>query len=131
MEEKVVAHYRDGRTLRGHTHDFRPDSDAFHLLPSEGGGIPTQVRLIDLKALFYVKDYGFMRRQVDRARTFGPAGQGQKTIIEFKDGEKLWGFTEEYSPNGRGFFFTPADSTENNVRIFVVISSVKQITFED
>ena len=131
MEEKVVAHYRDGRTLRGHTHDFRPDADAFHLLPSEGGGIPTQVRLIDLKALFYVRDYGFMRRQVERRRTFGTNRTGQKTIIEFKDGEKIWGFTEEYSPNGRGFFFTPADPTENNMRIFVVSGSVKQITFED
>jgi hypothetical protein len=131
MEEKVVAHYRDGRTLRGHTHDFRPDSDTFHLLPSEGGGIPTQLKLSELKALFYVRDYGLMRRQVDRARRFGPANQGQKTIIEFRDGEKLWGFTEEYSPNSHGFFFTPADPQENNMRIFVVNASVKQITFED
>ena len=68
MEEKVVAHYRDGRTLRGHTHDFKPEADMFHLLPSEGGGIPTQVRLTDLKALFYVRDYGMMRRQVERTR---------------------------------------------------------------
>jgi hypothetical protein len=131
MEEKVVAHYRDGRTMRGHTHDFRPDGDSFHLLPSEGGGIPTQVRLSELKALFYVRDYGSMRRQVDRARRFGSEPQGQKTIVEFRDGEKLWGYTEEYTPNGRGFFFIPADPNENNVRIFIVNASVKQISFED
>jgi hypothetical protein len=131
MEEKVVAHYQDGRTLRGTTQDFRPDTESFHLLPSEGGGIPTTVRLIDLKALFYVKDYGYLRRQVERSRRFGGIAQGQKTIIEFKDGERLWGFTEEYSPGGHGFFFTPADPEENNTRIFVVNASVKQITFED
>jgi len=73
MEEKIVAHFMDGRTQRGYTHDFRPDSESFHLLPSEGGGIPTTVRLEDLKALFYVKDYGFMRRQVNRAKQFGDA----------------------------------------------------------
>ena len=131
MEEKVVAHYQDGRTLRGTTQDFRPDTESFHLLPSEGGGIPTTIRLNDLKALFYVKDYGYLRRQVERSRRFAGSSPGQKTIIEFKDGERLWGFTEEYSPGGRGFFFTPADPEENNTRIFVVNASVKQITFED
>jgi hypothetical protein len=131
MEEKVVAHYRDGRTLRGSTQDFRPESDTFHLLPSEGGGIPTTVRLVDLKALFYVRDFGFQRRQVERARRFGEPTVGHKTIVEFRDGEKMWGFTEQYSPGGHGFFFTPADPKENNVRVFVVNSSVKQITFED
>jgi hypothetical protein len=132
MEEKVVAHFRDGRTMRGHTHDFRPDGETFHLLPSEGGGIPTQLKLSDLKALFYVRDYGSARRQVDRAKRFAAGGApGQKTIVEFKDGEKIWGFTEEYSANSLGFYFIPADPQENNTRIFIVNSSVKQIHFED
>jgi uncharacterized protein DUF6982 len=131
MEEKVVAHYRDGRTLRGSTQDFRPDGESFHLLPSEGGGIPTTIRLDDLKALFYVRDFGFQRRQVERTRRFGNQGPGLKTIVEFRDGEKLWGYTEGYTPGGHGFFFTPADPKENNVRIFVVNASVRQITFED
>ncbi len=132
MEEKIVAHYTDGRTQRGSTHDFKPDADSFHLLPSEGGGIPTTVNLNDLKALFYVRDFGMMRRQVDRAKKFGddrPAGQ--KTIVEFKDGETIWGFTEQYSEASRGFFFIPADPKENNTRIFIVNSSVKQIKFQD
>ncbi|HUD70736.1 MAG TPA: hypothetical protein VMQ62_02140 [Dongiaceae bacterium] len=131
MEEKVVAHYLDGRTLRGSTQDFRPEGEAFHLLPSEGGGIPTSVRLADLKGLFYVRDFGLQRRQIERSSRFGDPRDGQKTIIEFRDGEKIWGYTEEYTPGGRGFFFTPANPNENNVRIFVVNASVRQITFED
>ena len=132
MEEKIVAHFTDGRTQRGYTHDFQPTADSFHLLPSEGGGIPTTVRLTDLKALFYVKDYGFMRRQVDRAKKFGEnRPPGQKIVVEFKDGEKIWGHTEQYSAESRGFFFIPADSQENNTRIFIVNSSVKKIHFED
>ncbi|MFQ5878047.1 MAG: hypothetical protein ACE5JH_10235 [Acidobacteriota bacterium] len=132
MEEKVVAHFKDGKTQRGYTHDFQPDADSFHLLPSEGGGIPTTIRVDDLKALFYVKDYGAMRRQVERARRFGGTEpRGQRTVVEFKDGEQIWGFTEEYSANSRGFFFIPADPQENNVRIFIVNSSVKQIKFDE
>lgn len=132
MEDKVVAHFKNGKTQRGYTQDFRPDGDTFHLLPSEGGGIPTTIRLEDLKALFYVKDYGSMRRQVDRAKRFGAAApKGQPTIVEFKDGEKIWGFAEEYTPDRRGFFFLPADPQENNTRVFIVSSSVKQIQFQD
>ena len=132
MEDKVVAHFKDGKTLRGYTQDFRQDGESFHLLPSEGGGIPTTVKIEDLKALFYVKDYGSARRQVDRAKRFGGAGsQGQRTIVEFKDGERIWGFTEEYSANNRGFYFIPADPQENNTRVFIINSSVKQIQFQD
>jgi hypothetical protein len=132
MEHKVVAHFKNGETKRGYTQDFKPDSESFHMLPSDGGGIPVTVKVEDLKALFYVKDYGAMRRQAERARRFGvesPSGS-QKIVVEFKDGEKLWGVTEQYSPKSRGFFFIPADPTENNTRIFIVNSSVKQIQFD-
>jgi hypothetical protein len=132
MEHKVVAHFKNGETRRGFTQDFRPDGDSFHLLPSDGGGIPITVSVDDLKALFYVRDYGAMRRQADRAKRFGPAApHGQKIVVEFKDGEKLWGVAEGYSAMSRGFFFVPADPTENNMRIFIVNSSVKQIHFEE
>lgn len=132
MEDKVVAHFKNGTTQRGFTQDFRPDGEMFHLLPSEGGGIPTTIRLDDLKALFYVKDYGAMRRQFDRAKRFGGTPpKGQKTIVEFKDGEKIWGYAEEYAVDSLGFYFVPADPQENNTRIFIVNSSVKQIKFED
>jgi len=39
--------------------------------------------------------------------------------------------TEKYSEDSRGFFFIPADPSENNSRIFIVNSSVKQIQFEE
>jgi hypothetical protein len=131
MEHKVVAHYKNGETRRGYTQDFRPDAEAFHMLPSDGGGIPVTVKVEELKALFYVKDYGAMRRQAERTKRFAPEIAGQKIVVEFKDGEKIWGVSEQYSTKSRGFFFIPADPTENNTRIFIVNSSVKQIQFED
>jgi hypothetical protein len=132
MEEKVVAHYKDGRTLRGLTQDFQPGAESFHLLPSEGGGMPATVRIEDLKALFYVKEWGAARRSVERARNFArESSLGKKSVVEFTDGEKIWGYSEGYSKEHQGFVFYPADPAENNVRIYVVNSAVKDIRFED
>jgi hypothetical protein len=132
MEEKVVAHYKNGKTLRGLTQDFQPGTDAFHLLPSEGGGMPATVRVEELKALFYVKEWGAARRSVERAKKFAmESALGKKTVVEFQDGEKIWGFSEGYSRERQGFIFYPADPAENNVRIYVVNSAVRDIRFED
>jgi len=133
MEEKVVAHFKDGKTLRGSTQDFDPQQKVFHLLPCEGGGVPSTIRLDDLKALFYVKEYGGLRRGGDRSREFAsiPKKSGKKTVVEFKDGETVWGYTSSYSPEDSGFFFIPADSEENNNRMFILNSSIRGIRFED
>ena len=131
MEEKVVAHLKNGKTLRGLTQDFHPGAEAFHLLPSEGGGMPSTIRLEDLKALFYVKEWGAARRSVERAKKFAmDSALGKKTVVEFEDGEKIWGFSEGYSKDKKGFYFYPADPAENNIRIYIVTSAVKDIRFE-
>src|SRR5215510_6305076 len=104
----------------------------FFFFQAEDGirdGHVTGVQTCALPIFFYVKDYGTMRRQSERAKRFGPETAGQKIVVEFKDGEKLWGVTEQYSTVSRGFFFIPADPQENNTRIFIVNSSVKQIHF--
>jgi len=132
MEEKVVAHLKNGKTLRGLTQDFHPGTDSFHVLPSEGGGMPTSIRLAELKALFYVKEWGAARRSVERAKKFAmESSLGKKTVVEFLDGEKIWGFSQGYSKDKQGFYFYPADPGENNTRIFIVNGAVKDIRFED
>jgi hypothetical protein len=132
MEDKVVAHFKDGRTLRGLTQDFHPASESFHLLPSEGGGMPAVIRVEDLKALFYVKEWGAARRSVERAKKFAmESSLGKKTVVEFQDGEKVWGFSQGYGKDKKGFYFYPADPGENNTRVFIVNSAVKDIRFED
>ena len=52
---RVVAHYRDGRLVKGTTSDFLPTRDYFHVAP-DGGGAPVAVPIGELKALFFVKD---------------------------------------------------------------------------
>ena len=36
-----------------------------------------------------------------------------------------------YSPQRRGFFFSPIDPESNNERIFAILSAVKDISFYD
>jgi len=127
MENKLVVHMKDGRIYKGVTQDFQPSRESFHLLPAEGGGVPMKVRLEEMKALFYVKDYignrDFVaRRQFDEARQFG-----RRAILTFTDGETIWGTVGEGREDDPGFFFFPADENDNNIRIFVVRTSLKEM----
>ena len=56
-ERKIVVHMVGGTIHKGITLDFGPDRSDFHLLPAEGGGVPVRIRVGEMKALFYVKDY--------------------------------------------------------------------------
>jgi hypothetical protein len=131
MENKVVAHLKDGRIFKGITHDFDPDEAAFHLLPAEGGCIPMRVALEDMKALFYVKDFLGNKDFVARARFDGSAPEGRKVIVTFSDGEVVFGISRVSEDRPRGFFLSPADPEDNNARIFVVRSSVRTIQFPE
>lgn len=129
MENKVVAHMRDGNIHKGITNDFRMDGDAFHLLPAEGGGIPMRISLDGLKALFYVKDYIGNRDYTSRKAFEISRKEGRRAIVTFEDGETIWGTVPSYDPNALGFDFYPSDPDDNNTRIFVVNRSVKSVEF--
>lgn len=127
-ERKIVVHMKDGTIRKGVTHDFSPAEQSFHLLPAEGGGVPIRVRVDDMKAMFYVKDYignrDFVaRRQFDEAQR-----AGRKAIVTFSDGEEIWGTLGEHADeDGTGFYFFPADKADNNIRIFVIRSATEKI----
>lgn len=126
MENKIVVHMKDGSIHKGVTQDFDPSGQTFHLLPAEGGGVPIRIRLEDMKALFYVKDYmgnrDFVaRRQFDEAKR-----AGRRAILSFTDGETMWGSLGESPERAAGFFFFPVDEEDNNIRIFVMRSSLKE-----
>ena len=129
MENKIVVHMKDNTIHKGVTQDFEPTRASFHLLPAEGGGIPLRVQLEDMKALFYVKDYMGNRNFVARKQFDEAQRSGRRAILTFQDGETLWGTVPEGSDAGAGFFFFPVDEQDNNIRIFVVRSSVQEVRF--
>ena len=128
MEKKIVIHMKDGTIRKGVTQDFDPEKEAFHLLPAEGGGVPLKVPLEKMKALFYVRDYIGNRDFVARKQFDEAQRRARRAIVEFHDGEEIWGVLGEGADEeNAGFFFFPVDKDDNNVRIFVIRSAMKEL----
>lgn len=129
---RIVVHFKDGRLLKGFTHDFNAIKDTFHLtseLENDKGKI-YEVFCPNLKAVFFVKtlegnvDYKEKKKfeEVDTSIL-----RGIKIKIEFNDGEVLRGISLGYSKNRKGFFVVPVDPNSNNERVYVIASSVKEV----
>jgi len=137
--EKLVAHFKDGQVAKGFSRDFEPGRDSFHLVRRDGEVAASQeIRLEELKALFHVKTWGRKDKHVGQdssgfppepAAVRPPDPSFVKTVLEFYDGEKIFGYSTDYDPNRRGFYVHPADPADNNRRIYVVNSSLVNIQF--
>lgn len=132
-QNKIVVHCVDGRILRGQTGDFLPTKAQFHLSAVEPSsqGKPLEVRVADLKAIFFVKEFHTNPHLNPHRRGFDPSRPvvGRKIRVVFKDGEILEGTTQGYDPRRPGFFVVPADPASNNERCFVVTGSTRNVTF--
>lgn len=126
---QVVAHFLDGRLIRGATGDFYPAKDAFHVL-EEGGARPVEVRTSSLKALFFVKDLKGHPERTER-QDFDPAHPvpGRRIEVTFRDGERMVGTTQGYQPGRPGFFLVPADGESNIERCYVVTGATTAVAF--
>ncbi len=129
---RIVVHFKDGRLVKGYTHDFNPVKDSFHInteLGQDKGKI-TEVFCPNLKAIFFVKtlegnaNYKEKKRfdEVDTTNL-----RGIKIKIEFNDGEVMCGISLGYSKNRKGFFIIPVDPQSNNERVYVIASSVRSV----
>jgi hypothetical protein len=128
MANKVVAHYLDGRVVKGVSLDVDAERRTCHVRTADTGTV--EVKLVELKALFFVKDLAG-----DPAHAEGTAvdpgdvrARGACRIaVEFGDGERLVGLTVRYPPVRPFFFVLPADATSNNIRILVNRAAVKKM----
>lgn len=129
---KVVVRYADGRILKGYTYDFFANKPTFHFYPvgEDTSGVGTEVNIMGLKCVFFVRDFGGDPKYNDRMQ-FDEDGAyaGRKVEVTFNDGEVMSGTTMGYSPNRPGFFLTPADPLSNNLRVFVVNSSAVRVRY--
>ena len=129
--EKVVVRYSCGRLIKGFTQDFFPTKKIFHLTPvdhpSDG---PIEVSIEDLKAIFMVMDFGGHPQYQERKKYVqGEKPSGQKVEVTFVDGEVLVGSTLGYDLKRQGFFVLPADPKSNNIKVYVVSSSVERVRY--
>ena len=126
---RVVAHFMDGRLLKGTTQDFFPNRSSFHLQPADGGQA-VEVRCKTLKGLFFVKEFAGDAKRRD-LRGFltapGETARGKKIAVRFKDGELLCGYSLSYLPDREGFFMFPSDGGSNNLRIYVIAAATVEV----
>lgn len=131
MKNKVVARYADGRMVKGSTSDFVPTKDVFHVADATAGpgAPPIRIQLSELKALFFVKDFGGSpKHKPNNAFVQGRPVAGRKIEVVFKDGETIVGTTQGYQPGRPGFFMVPADPDVNTERCYVVAAATKSVT---
>jgi len=128
----VVARYRDGRLVKGVTHDFGPRKTSFHVLSKNTGGknVSTEIILSELKAAFFVKtlegkkDHPILKGiWKEKLESVGST----KVKITFFDGELLVGTTQGYASDREGFFVVPMEKDSNNLRVYVISNAVKEI----
>jgi len=129
---KVIARYADGRLVKGHTADFFPGKEIFHVnrYDAAPGEKPVEVWMKDLKAVFFVKDFAGNPKHV-KTNEFDPSKPaiGRKIKVVFNDEEVMVGTTTGYQPGRQGFFIVPADSGANNERCYVISAFTKEIKF--
>ena len=121
---KAVVHSCDGRLLKGHIINFRPNMAKFYLETLENE--VTLLNVADLKAVFFTKDHDGDAGRMDSYDDV-VAGGGRRMKVTFSDGEEIIGYVSSYSSDRAGFFLVPADLKSNNERVFVVTSSCKDV----
>ena len=129
IQNKIVIRYADGRLQKGITNDFFPNKETFHVTPAGAlGNQPLEVRIADLKAVFFVKNFNG-NPDYDDKKDFesGKPVLGRKISVVFGDGELLVGTTTGYQPDRIGFFVNPADTQSNIERCFVVTKATREV----
>jgi hypothetical protein len=125
---KLVAHFKDGHVLKGHSIDFTPSKPTFHLFSANNPKITAEIQIEDLKALFFVKDFKGDPTHIDR-KGFDPNAKyiGKKLHVKFRDSEVLAGIRQAFNPSLPGFFLNPIDPSSNTIRVFIVNSAVSAV----
>jgi hypothetical protein len=120
MSVPIVARFADGRVVKGGSMDVDPNRPLFHVRTPDGQTI--EVKMADLKALYFVKDH---QGKPDRKDVQVPDPNdvrlraAKSVVVTFKDGEQLVGVTHQFPVTKPFFFVIPADAGSNNVRVLV------------
>jgi hypothetical protein len=126
--QKVIARFNDGRIVAGYTNNFHPSKQQLHLFVNPRQGESTFVPLAQLKALFFVREFGGDPTLIE-SKDFVDPPQGRKVEVTFHDNEIMVGSTLGYRAEGIGFFLHPADGRSNNLRVFVTAAGLKRMRF--
>ena len=126
IENKVVVRFRDGKMVKGYTYDFNPHKEVFHVTQAQYSKDVIEISNSLLKAVFFVKTFEGNkdhRGPDDFSLESLKNAPGLKVKVTFSDGEVMYGSTNGYQPERKGFFIFPADEESNNERVFIIRQS--------
>lgn len=122
----VVARYVDGRVARGHSTDFHPDQDSFHIR-STPGVPPERITTDGLKGVFFVQSLGGNPEYRDHREFPQETGVRRKIWIEFMDGEKMAAWPVSAFLGKRGFYVLPTDQASNVEKAYIFRKAVRSV----
>lgn len=137
--EKAVLRFNNGSLLKGNLKDFSAELTEVTLEEAETNKILT-VKIDELKAIFFVRSFEGDRERKEKKSYGISRHRGQRIFIKFKDDESMIGFLEgdvpwergfflsKHDKGKKGFFLLPVDLDSNNTKVFVVASSIKDVT---
>ena len=126
--QKIVIHYRSGRTVRGRMRFFEDVRSS--VIAEDLAGHPLTVPFDEIKAIFFVKEYEGSEEEHEAARPEGVPGgrdRGHPVAVRFPDGEIIEGSVSLFPPTGAGFYLTPRGRHGNNRAIFVPARSALEV----
>ncbi|GAB4413902.1 MAG: hypothetical protein OHK0032_09980 [Thermodesulfovibrionales bacterium] len=135
--QKAILRLLDGRLIKGYMDNFSPSDESVFI--EDALSKVHEVSIEGLKAIFFVRTFEGDKSRSEKKSFAGTVHHGKKVFVRFKDGESMVGYTEGDIPwqrgfflearKGKGFFLTPVDSESNNMKIFVVATAVRDVTF--
>lgn len=137
--DKAVLRFNDGKLLKGYIREFAPDSDVVTVKDAETEEV-LSVNIHRLKAVFFVKSFDGDSRHREKKSYAATKPKGNRIFVKFKDREDLVGFLEGLLPWEKGFFLSrhenaqkgffllPTDEDSNNIKAFVIATSVIDVT---
>jgi hypothetical protein len=131
-KKKVVVKYQNGEIIKGWVEDFRLDRESFILFPliEYSQEERMEINFDALKAVFFVKDF-LGDKNYKKVRTFNIdlkiTPSQRKLIVNFVDGEHLYGTSHDYGRYKIGFFIYPIDPKDNSERIFIVQLAIESV----
>jgi hypothetical protein len=129
--QRVILRKKDGSMVRCSTYSHFSAAFKSIKIVMAGGGVES-VALDDLKAIFFVKDFGGNPEyKAHREFVVGSPRAGRAVRVTFDDGEILRGKVINLAEDRPGFFMFPADPKDNNHKVFVVRGTGVLVDLED
>ena len=132
LKKKAVVKYQNKEIIKGWIEEFNPERESFFLFPliEYNEEERMEIKFSSLKAIFFVKDF-IGDKDYKKVRTFNVdliiTPSQRKLIVNFLDGEHLYGTSHSYGRYKVGFFVYPIDPKDNSERIFVIHSAAETI----